>query len=197
MQYSEGNLSFIQKMALAGVAGAVGGVAGSPADLINVRMQNDIKLPANQRRNYKNAIDGLIRMSKEEGVAKLFNGCTMATGRAILMTIGQLSFYDQIKQVLKTRLMNAPPGQFKGLLDCFLYTAKLGPLGFFKGFFPAWVRLAPHTILLFVFFEQFRMRLGYIPEEKLKSIEKEKSNSTAQTNSNKQPKEETNKQKTG
>jgi len=83
--------------------------------------------------------------------------------------------------------MNAPPGQFKGLLDCFLYTAKLGPLGFFKGFFPAWVRLAPHTILvffknllpkklknffqLFVFFEQFRMRLGYIPEEKLKSIE--------------------------
>nr|CAD2137335.1 unnamed protein product [Meloidogyne enterolobii] len=35
--------------------------------------------------------------------------------------------------VLKTRLMNAPPGQFKGLLDCFLYTAKLGPLGFFKG----------------------------------------------------------------
>uniref|UniRef100_A0A914KIN5 Uncharacterized protein n=1 Tax=Meloidogyne incognita TaxID=6306 RepID=A0A914KIN5_MELIC len=104
-------------------------------------------------------------MSKE-GVAKLFNGCTMATGRAILMTIGQLSFYDQIKQmlikanlekdniythlfsflaasgatvliqpmdVLRTRLMNAPPGQFKGLLDCFLYTAKLGPLGFFKG----------------------------------------------------------------
>uniref|UniRef100_A0A915LWU2 Uncharacterized protein n=1 Tax=Meloidogyne javanica TaxID=6303 RepID=A0A915LWU2_MELJA len=36
----------------------------------------------------------------EEGVAKLFNGCTMATGRAILMTIGQLSFYDQIKQML-------------------------------------------------------------------------------------------------
>uniref|UniRef100_A0A914KIS3 Mitochondrial dicarboxylate carrier n=1 Tax=Meloidogyne incognita TaxID=6306 RepID=A0A914KIS3_MELIC len=231
MQYSEGNLSFIQKMALAGVAGAVGGVAGSPADLINVRMQNDIKLPANQRRNYKNAIDGIIRMSKEEGVAKLFNGCTMATGRAILMTIGQLSFYDQIKQmlikanlakdniythlfssflaasgatvltqpmdVLKTRLMNAPPGQFKGLLDCFLYTAKLGPLGFFKGFFPAWVRLAPHTILLFVFFEQFRMRLGYIPEEKLKSIEKEKTNSTVQTSSNNKQKEETNKQKTG
>uniref|UniRef100_A0A915MBX7 Mitochondrial dicarboxylate carrier n=1 Tax=Meloidogyne javanica TaxID=6303 RepID=A0A915MBX7_MELJA len=200
MQYSEGNLSFIQKMALAGVAGAFGGVAGSPADLINVRMQNDIKLPANQRRNYKNAIDGLIRMSKE--FTKLFNVCTMATGRAILMTIGQLPFYDQIKQmlikanlakdniythlfssflaasgatvltqpmdVLKTRLMNAPPGQFKGLLDCFLYTAKLGPLGFFKGFFSA-----PHTILLFVFFEQFRMRLGYIPEEKLKSIEKE------------------------
>lgn len=193
-------LNFLEKMALAGFAGACGGVAGSPADLINVRMQNDMKLPAAERRNYKNAIDGLIRMSREEGVQKLFNGCTMATARAVLMTIGQLSFYDQIKQmliaanlagdniythlfssflaasgatvltqpmdVLKTRMMNASPGQFKGVLDCCLYTAKLGPAGFFKGFFPAWVRLAPHTILLFVFFEQLRMRFGYLPPEK-------------------------------
>ncbi|KAL3092884.1 hypothetical protein niasHT_030073 [Heterodera trifolii] len=198
---SSGDLNFGQKMLLAGVAGACGGVAGSPADLVNVRMQNDIKLPPAERRNYKNAIDGLFRMAREEGVSKWFNGCTMATGRAVLMTIGQLSFYDQIKQmliaanlakdniythlfssflaasgatvltqpmdVLKTRMMNAPPGQFKGLWDCCVYTAKLGPTGFFKGFFPAWVRLAPHTILLFVFFEQLRMRCGYLPEKKV------------------------------
>lgn len=31
---------------------------------------------------------------------RLFNGATMATSRAILMTIGQLSFYDQIKQTM-------------------------------------------------------------------------------------------------
>lgn len=198
------DLNFLQKMGLAGIAGACGGVAGSPADLINVRMQNDMKLPPAERRNYKNAIDGILRMSREEGVRKLFNGCTMATARAVLMTIGQLSFYDQIKQmliaanlasdniythlfssflaasgatvitqpmdVLKTRMMNATPGQFKGLLDCCVYTAKLGPQGFFKGFFPAWVRLAPHTILLFVFFEQLRMRFGYLPEAKAKSV---------------------------
>ncbi len=30
----------------------------------------------------------------------IFLGATMATSRAILMTIGQLSFYDQIKQML-------------------------------------------------------------------------------------------------
>lgn len=164
----------------------VGGIAGSPADLINVRMQNDIKLPEAERRKYKHAIDGFFRIIREEGAAKLFNGCTMATARGILMTIGQLSFYDQIKQtivqkgyakdniythlfssfmaasfaniltlpmdVLKTRMMNAPPGQFSGLWDCFKYTAKLGPGAFFKGFVPAFVRLAPHTILLFVFF---------------------------------------------
>lgn len=43
-----------------------------------------------------------------------------------------------------------------------LYTAKLGPLGFFKGYVPAFVRLAPHTILTFVFLEQLRSNFGII-----------------------------------
>ena len=63
---------------------------GTPADMINVRMQNDVKLPVDQRRNYKNAIDGLMKVYKYEGVKSLFNGATMATSRAIMMTIGQV-----------------------------------------------------------------------------------------------------------
>ncbi|KAI6221831.1 hypothetical protein M3Y99_01535100 [Aphelenchoides fujianensis] len=193
------NLPFYQKALLAAGAGAVGGVVGSPADLVNVRMQNDMKIPVDQRRNYKHALDGVYRIATQEGASHLFNGVSMAVARAVLMTIGQLSFYDQIKQmlvqggymkdtisthlfssfiaasmatvltqpmdVLKTRLMNAKPGQFKGLTDCVTYTARLGPTAFFKGFVPAWVRLAPHTVLMFVFFEQFRIRFGYLKEE--------------------------------
>ncbi|KAK0410612.1 hypothetical protein QR680_005234 [Steinernema hermaphroditum] len=194
---SDQPLPFYQKALLAGVSGACGGFVGTPGDLVNVRMQNDIKLPKDQRRNYKHAVDGVFRIVKEEGVPRLFGGATMATSRAVLMTIGQLAFYDQIKQVamatapgvfqdnpfthffssisaasiatlmtqpldvMKTRMMNAPPGTFKGIGDCFVYTAKLGPAGFFKGFFPAWVRLAPHTVLTFIFFEQLRMNFGY------------------------------------
>lgn len=56
-------------------------------------------------------------------------------------------------------------GEFKGIVDCFIYTAKTGPAGFFKGFVPAFVRLAPHTVLMFVFFEQIRQRFGYLPPE--------------------------------
>ncbi|KAF1748169.1 hypothetical protein GCK72_024636 [Caenorhabditis remanei] len=190
-------LPFYQKALLAGFAGACGGIVGTPGDLVNVRMQNDSKLPPAERRNYKHAIDGLVRITREEGFMKMFNGCTMATSRAILMTIGQLSFYDQIKQtlistgvaednlqthfassisaasvatvmtqpldVMKTRMMNAAPGEFKGILDCFMFTAKLGPMGFFKGFIPAWARLAPHTVLTFIFFEQLRLNFGYSP----------------------------------
>lgn len=52
--------------------------------------------------SYKHAIDGLARVCREEGFIKLFNGCSTATMRAAFMTIGQLSFYDQIKMFLLT-----------------------------------------------------------------------------------------------
>ena len=50
--------------------------------------------------SYKHAIDGLYRVYSEEGVRRLFGGASMATSRAVLMTVGQISFYDQIKQTL-------------------------------------------------------------------------------------------------
>lgn len=39
-------------------------------------------------------------MYRSEGFLALFSGANMATSRAIFMTIGQLSFYDQIKLML-------------------------------------------------------------------------------------------------
>ncbi|KAB0793877.1 hypothetical protein PPYR_13497 [Photinus pyralis] len=197
VQSSGNEPSFATKVSMAACAGAAGGFVGTPADMVNVRMQNDIKLPLEKRRNYKHALDGLLRVYKEEGPKRLFSGASTATSRAIFMTIGQLSFYDQVKlfllkaglgdnaathflssltagaiattltqplDVLKTRAMNAKPGEFKGMLDLILYTAKLGPLGFFKGYVPAFVRLAPQTILTFVFLEQLRLNFGFLPK---------------------------------
>ncbi|XP_001605171.1 mitochondrial dicarboxylate carrier [Nasonia vitripennis] len=192
---------FYQKFLLAGISGAAGGVVGTPGDLINVRMQNDIKLPLEKRRNYTWAGNGLLRICKEDGIRTLFNGCSTATGRAVLMTMGQLSFYDQIKlsllktdyfddsttthflssllagaiattmtqplDVLKTRAMNAKPGEYKNMMQLILYTAKMGPLGFFKGYVPAFVRLAPQTILTFLFLENLRLNFGFYPPPKV------------------------------
>jgi hypothetical protein len=42
----------------------------------------------------------LIRVYQEEGTRRLFSGASTATGRAVLMTVGQLSFYDQVKLLL-------------------------------------------------------------------------------------------------
>lgn len=48
---SPGNpMPFYQKLVLAGLSGAVGGVVGTPGDLINVRMQNDVKVASEVRR---------------------------------------------------------------------------------------------------------------------------------------------------
>lgn len=62
--------------------------------------------------------------------------------------------------VIKTRVMNAKPGEFNGLLDIIKFTASAGPLGFFKGYIPAFVRLGPQTILTFLFLEQLRLNFG-------------------------------------
>uniref|UniRef100_A0A8C1IDV9 Mitochondrial dicarboxylate carrier-like n=1 Tax=Cyprinus carpio TaxID=7962 RepID=A0A8C1IDV9_CYPCA len=86
--------------------GLTGGFIGTPADMVNVRMQNDVKLPPELRRNYAHALDGLLRVWKEEGIRKLFSGASMAAGRGAMVTVGQLSCYDQAKQlVLGTGLM--------------------------------------------------------------------------------------------
>lgn len=45
-------LSFLMSATLAGISGLAGGFVGNPGDLVNVRMQNDLKLPKDQRRKY-------------------------------------------------------------------------------------------------------------------------------------------------
>lgn len=40
--------------------------------------------------SYKHAIDGVYRIVKEEGPIKSFSGATMASSRAVLVTIGQV-----------------------------------------------------------------------------------------------------------
>ncbi|XP_045428261.1 mitochondrial dicarboxylate carrier isoform X2 [Pipistrellus kuhlii] len=164
---SEGPLPFYKKVLLGAISGFIGGFVGTPADMVNVRMQNDMKLPQDQRRNYAHALDGLYRVAREEGPRKLFSGATMASSRGMLVTVGQLSCYDQAKQlVLSTGYLS--DGIFThfiasfiaGVLHCTMETARLGPLAFFKGLVPAGIRLMPHTVLTFVFLEQLRKYFG-------------------------------------
>ncbi|OQV21913.1 Mitochondrial dicarboxylate carrier [Hypsibius exemplaris] len=181
------------KILTAGFSGACGGFVGAPADLVNVRMQNDVKLPEGMRRNYKHALDGLVRVVREEGFVRLWSGSSMVIVRSVFITIGQLSFYDQVKQFLlrmgcpdsagthllgssvaacssttitapfdciKTRMQNAEPGRYENLRQCIKETAKDGPLAFYKGFVPAFVRIGPQTVLMFLLYEQLRLNFG-------------------------------------
>ncbi|KAL5119005.1 Mitochondrial dicarboxylate transporter [Pleosporales sp. CAS-2024a] len=92
--------SFFTLVAMASLSGYLGGIAGNPGDILNVRMQNDAALAKEQRRNYKNALDGLLRMVREEGVGSLWKGVWPNSSRAVLMTVGQLATYDGFKRTL-------------------------------------------------------------------------------------------------
>lgn len=86
------------------MAGALGGAFGNPSDVVNVRMQNDGQLPPSQRRNYKNVLDGLVRICREEGPRVLLRGIGSSTNRAILITVSQMSSYDMFKQTFVDKM---------------------------------------------------------------------------------------------
>ena len=94
------NLSMFETIGYSLASGALGGVAGNPADLVNVRMQNDAKLPIDQRRNYSHVGEALLRVARTEGVPALWNGVGPNIIRAMLMTSGQLASYDFFKHIL-------------------------------------------------------------------------------------------------
>jgi dicarboxylate transporter 10 len=85
---------------MATTSGFLGGIAGNFADVLNVRMQHDAALPIDKRRNYKHCIDGLIRMTKDEGIRSWFRGWLPNSSRAAVMTVGQLATYDTLKDFL-------------------------------------------------------------------------------------------------
>jgi solute carrier family 25 oxoglutarate transporter 11 len=63
-------------------------------------MTADGKLPAAERRGYKNVFDALIRIVREESVATLWKGAGPTVIRAMVVNGAQLSTYSQSKEVL-------------------------------------------------------------------------------------------------
>lgn len=69
-------------------------------------------------------------------------------------------------------MMNAKPGEYAGLMDLILYTAKGGPQAFYKGTIPSACRILPMNVLVFVFYEQLRLNFGYFPTKPNFAIDK-------------------------
>ncbi|XP_033930407.1 mitochondrial uncoupling protein 3-like isoform X1 [Melopsittacus undulatus] len=59
--------------------------------------------------------------------------------------------------VVKTRYMNAQPGQYRGALSCLLeLLVQDGLAGFYKGFVPSFLRLGCWNVVMFVSYEQLQ-----------------------------------------
>ncbi|EFJ10435.1 hypothetical protein SELMODRAFT_233289 [Selaginella moellendorffii] len=94
------DLPLFQKVAAALIAGGIGAAAGNPADVVMVRMQADGRLPAKERRSYRNAFDALSQMVRNEGILSLWRGSSLTVQRAMIVTAVQLASYDHVKETL-------------------------------------------------------------------------------------------------
>ncbi|XP_052755096.1 mitochondrial 2-oxoglutarate/malate carrier protein [Galleria mellonella] len=91
--------SFGTKTLLGVAAGGTGAFVGTPAEVALIRMTADGRLPVEQRRNYKNVVDALVRIVKEEGTVKLWRGATPTVGRAMVVNAAQLGTYSQAREI--------------------------------------------------------------------------------------------------
>ena len=97
-QFHKGSIPFLEKVSISLFAGFIGSIVGNPADLSLVRFQGDQTLPVDQRRNYKNVFDAFGRIVKEEGFFSLWKGSTPTIARAMSLTVGQVTSFEEIKQ---------------------------------------------------------------------------------------------------
>uniref|UniRef100_A0A8C3USD7 Mitochondrial dicarboxylate carrier n=1 Tax=Catharus ustulatus TaxID=91951 RepID=A0A8C3USD7_CATUS len=105
-QGSQGPPPFYQKVLLGAAGGEPGsGALGSGSPRVDKPLTQHFF--GHRFSCYSHALDGMYRVLREEGVKKLFSGASVASSRGALVTIGQLSCYDQAKQlVLATGLLS-------------------------------------------------------------------------------------------
>ncbi|CAL7933914.1 unnamed protein product [Xylocopa violacea] len=95
-----GRLNYPTMIGIGMISGIVGSFIGTPSDLVLIRMISDIKLPPNERRNYRNAIVGLIDIWRTEGVTGLWRGAVPTMARAAIVNGAQLGTYSKSKMML-------------------------------------------------------------------------------------------------
>jgi solute carrier family 25 oxoglutarate transporter 11 len=86
-------IPFWQKASSGMVSGAMAVCVGSPMDVALVRCQTDSMLPVSQRRNYRNVFDALLKISREEGLTKLWRGLGPNVLRGMAMNAGSKFFF--------------------------------------------------------------------------------------------------------
>ena len=104
---SKGKRTFWDTAGAGILAGGLGAIVGTPADLALIRMQSDGTLPPEQRRNYTGVGNALTRIVREEGVLSMFKGGLPVVTRAMSLNLGMLAGHDATLDWLKTQT-NSP-----------------------------------------------------------------------------------------
>jgi len=100
-------INFGTKVASGMVSGAIAVSIGSPFDIALVRLQSDGMAKPEDRKNYKNVADALIRTVREEGFAAIYQGVGPNILRGMSMNVGMMSCADQFTEMY-AGLLNDP-----------------------------------------------------------------------------------------
>jgi dicarboxylate transporter 10 len=68
------------------VAGGIAGLLGNPTEVVLVRMCSDGAKEPSKRFDYGNALRGLMRIAKEEGLGAFSKGLAPNVARSVLMS---------------------------------------------------------------------------------------------------------------
>lgn len=82
----EKKLSLSTNIACAGIAGGVAGIIGNPAEVVLVRMCADGAKAPGQQFAYSNALNGMVRVYRDEGLGVFGKGITANVARSVLMS---------------------------------------------------------------------------------------------------------------
>lgn len=74
-----------------------------------MQADNRAGIPEDQKRNYKNVFDAFIRVSKDEGIIKLWTGGVITMSRACSLNMCMLVSYDESKERLTKYLPKDHP----------------------------------------------------------------------------------------
>uniref|UniRef100_A0A3B4Z1T3 Dicarboxylate carrier UCP2 n=1 Tax=Stegastes partitus TaxID=144197 RepID=A0A3B4Z1T3_9TELE len=163
--------------------GAMAVAFAQPTDVVKVRFQAQARSGEHARR-YCGTIDAYKTIAKEEGVRGLWKGSSDYKMQVYLKNdlfiSNDKSFYALTYNlpchfvsafgaglcttviaspvdVVKTRYMNSPPGQYSSVLKCAAaMMTQEGPLAFYKGFMPSFLRLGSWNVVMFVTYEQLK-----------------------------------------
>lgn len=105
---SSGKEGFSYKATSGLMAGGIGSIFGTPADVALTRMQADRALPEGQRRGYRNVIHAFMEIGAQEGAYGFFKGNVPVIIRAMALNMGMLSTHDQALESLSPYLNGVP-----------------------------------------------------------------------------------------